>query len=558
MLHALDIFFGNRAVEPDDFCRECSADDEVELTCAFDSLPDTVELEEGIPATLAEERLLDQEGHLVVKRVFSRRNLRRGSYAARLVIQDFIDETFQNLCSRVERDLNRVGDELNLGFSRAGRGITNKGKREKVRQLATQQSVPVATTEVEPSGDLNRKIDSLLPTYSLFAADWRLSEEETPFQRAFRDLVAEAISGEKAKEDIEGFVKRHIDSEVEKIHQFLLQHTDEISALQALPEFKWKDLVSFRIEATDRDGVSVPLGKRGAGLRRLLMVAYFQYLAQRSATGDGPLNHIYGIEEPETFLHPGAQRELLRSLSALSSQNQMLVTSHSPVFAGTTSREGLGFFRKDGGVVGVVQGEALDLSELATDLGVEPADLVYGYCACVFVEGQDDVRFLKTICYKLRDAGHLSATLDDKRIGLIPIGGVETLKWWVSRRALKEINKHFGVLVDSDRKSQGHTLRGRLIQWKEQCEADGGKFHVTRKREIENYLHRNAIQRAGGMSDDFDDFTDMKAKFGPNIISAVEQMTPEEILERDAYTDNDGQERHELLEILQDFAAMAS
>ena len=90
-----------------------------------------------------------------------------------------------------------------------------------------------------------------------------------------------------------------------------------------------------------------------------------------------------------------------------------------------------------------------------------------------------------------------------------------------------------------------------------QCEADGGKFHVTRKREVENYLHRNAIQRERGTSEDFDDFTDMKARFGPNIISAVQHMTPEEILERDAYTDNEGHERHELLESLQDFLGMA-
>jgi hypothetical protein len=34
-------------------------------------------------------------------------------------------------------------------------------------------------------------------------------------------------------------------------------------------------------------------------------------------------------------------------------------------------------------------------------------------------------------------------------------------------------------------------------------------------------------------------------------------MTPEEILERDAYTDNERHERHELLESLQDFLGMA-
>ena len=48
-------------------------------------------------------------------------------------------------------------------------------------------------------------------------------------------------------------------------------------------------------------------------------------------------NITYLIEEPETFLHPSAQEDLLNAFRDLSSDNQIIITTHSPVFAGATS-----------------------------------------------------------------------------------------------------------------------------------------------------------------------------------------------------------------------------
>jgi putative ATP-dependent endonuclease of the OLD family len=39
------------------------------------------------------------------------------------------------------------------------------------------------------------------------------------------------------------------------------------------------------------------------------------------------------IEEPETFLHPSAQQDLLDSIKDLSEDNQIIITTHSPIFA---------------------------------------------------------------------------------------------------------------------------------------------------------------------------------------------------------------------------------
>ena len=94
------------------------------------------------------------------------------------------------------------------------------------------------------------------------------------------------------------------------------------------------------------------------------------------------------------------------------------------------------------------------------------------------------------------------------------------------------------MFIDSDRMQEDEELDARRTDWQTACEADGGIFHVTRKREIENYLHPDAIQQQCGRSDAYGDFTDMKEKFGPNIIKAVQHMSGDQILERDMYLDN--------------------
>ena len=99
-------------------------------------------------------------------------------------------------------------------------------------------------------------------------------------------------------------------------------------------------------------------------------------------------------------------------------------------------------------------------------------------------------------------------------------------------------------------------MLNRKLNWKTKCEEDGGVFFILRKREIENYLHPNAIDLSGRAPQPYDDFTDMKKLFGENVYKVVSDMSCDEILERDKYEEN-GTERHELKEILQDLLALS-
>jgi hypothetical protein len=114
---------------------------------------------------------------------------------------------------------------------------------------------------------------------------------------------------------------------------------------------------------------------------------------------------------------------------------------------------------------------------------------------------------------------------------------------------MKKLNRRFGVVIDSDRKSETDDTPKRKLDWKKKCEEEGGVFYILRKRELENYLHPNAISRSGKSLQPYDDFTDMKELFGEDILKVIQSMTVEEILERDKYYEN-GAEHHELKEIV--------
>lgn len=554
ILRALRLFFEQRPkIEESDVYYGADQNDDVIIEVAFTALPNVIELEDGVATSFQEEMLADANGFLRIRKVFPRGNLTKPSIS--LIVQDFVNGRFAGLSILKEKELNERCASFGIEVTRSGRGITNKSKRDALRTKARDDGIQLVERELPLTtrDDLWKRIVSLLPEFILFEADTRLGIRETSFQSQFRPIVrtaAEQPEVIEARDTFTGLISQSLQNEIDKIFAQLQRYTDVFTDLTAKPEFSWDKAVILQILGKDQYGVENSLDRRGSGIRRLLMVAFFQYLAEREQESRG--DFIFAVEEPENCLHPGLQRELVSSFRRLADEGyQIIVTSHSPVFAGASPIEDLALVVRYGGVARALQSPELDLSDIAAQLGVEPSDQITGYSACIFVEGPSDVVFWKTVAKKFKDAGLVNADFDDCRIGFVLCGG-ETLKYWIDLRAMGRLNRRFGVVVDSDRKSPQHNIPGRKLNWKQKCEEQGGAFFILRKREIENYLHPDAIERSGRTRQPYDEFTDMKAIFGENVYKVVLDMSCEEIMQMDLY-ENDGVERHELLEIVQRF-----
>ena len=81
----------------------------------------------------------------------------------------------------------------------------------------------------------------------------------------------------------------------------------------------------------------IPLSNRGDGFQLRIKNAVFRLLSAQNAVSTQPM--VFVFEEPETHLHPSAQREMYETIQKLSVQKfyQIVITSHSPYIVNALS-----------------------------------------------------------------------------------------------------------------------------------------------------------------------------------------------------------------------------
>lgn len=101
----------------------------------------------------------------------------------------------------------------------------------------------------------------------------------------------------------------------------------EISSAQLVPTVPSVQETIASVEVQLQDVVTSSLGDKGTGVRGGVLLAMLQYLAAQSRR-----SLVLAVEEPEAFLHPGAQEGIRRELELLGAKPDvtLLVTTHSP------------------------------------------------------------------------------------------------------------------------------------------------------------------------------------------------------------------------------------
>lgn len=519
ILEALDIFFNenNGVVKLDAKDLNKTAEDyanrfeatatkaeadkyrEISIKVVFNDFDEEMNIDAGNFTNLRGEELLNREGLLEIKKTYLNGKEKEVSLITNYPINN---ETLRNLLLYKITDLKEIGSKLS-GVEDACENKKQKADwRFAIKNYYKQSlgdaiqyseiEVPIKSGEAKIVGD---KIKTYFPIYQLFRSDRANTDQDSEAQDPIQLAVKETFRDPDIKMQLDNVTKKVskqvemiMDETLEKLKIMNPEIAERLNPDTMDPEkLKWQDVFK-KLSIADERGI--PINKRGSGVKRLILISFFQAAVDRRVRERDIPEVIYALEEPETSQHPEQQKALIDSLVDLSETGnaQILLTTHSPSLAKLLPIENIQLVGRHGSETRINKGDEI-LRNIAKTLGILPEISEVIVC----VEGENDRSFLLNINKKIPELKNI-IDLETKNIPIIPLGG-STLKIWVDRNYLKYVNVSQFHLYDRDKDTKyGKTIED--VNSRENCYGT-----LTNNREMENYIHNSLLNNLGILKD---------------------------------------------------------
>ncbi|MFI5022693.1 MAG: ATP-binding protein [Alphaproteobacteria bacterium] len=593
ILEALDIFFqgGTVKIESADASKGGKPKN-VRIGVVFTDLPQQLVLDSDAMTTLANEHLLNEDGDLEIWKVFNcALQIPKMAVFARALHPTATDVA--DILQKPQKELRAIIKDK--GLEKQCNQTENPSMRYAIYQAHTD--LQLKPREV-PLNDENAKavwgaLQNYLPIFALFQSDRPSNDQDPEVQNPMKVAIKQALDQlekelDKITEEVGKKARETADRTLAKLQA---SYPNLASTLE--PKFKkppWKNIFKLDLESDD----GIPLNKRGSGVRRLVLLSFFQAEAEKRRAeavkhAPQPRRVVYAIEEPETSQHPDSQEQIIWALRELAEAgDQVLLTTHVPGLAGLVPIDSLRYVDRpaDTRDVRIRAGSPEVYAEIADALGVLPDPVQKtSLKVAVLVEGKNDIDALRSMAVVLAEAGEITALAEDRIFWAM--GGGDTLKDWIERRYLDKLELPQVIIRDSDRSAAAIPLHSDKEQWlKAMTKIANVTAFITRKRNMDNYVHPATIGRLTNglvslmpnidvdfvrMADEFaDQLSDAVKNKGltfkatdhdgnpiptrkqnaKRIISAyiMRHMTADELRERASYVHDDGTTGHEVRE----------
>lgn len=483
IIKALDAFFNKNFTKHDIFLGKAEEEEFTEINLRFK------------PDFEIHPLALDKDGLINITKRFFFSNTGRLQIEEYYTCEDVNHENISNCFGVKEGVLNDyLGKELELDYKKSGRTITNFSKVEQIHSATEELGRTEKTHRAEDFiKNLDKQYEDFeLPDFSIFDAEYNLDVGSSDFQKQFRYLITQSLEKNKELTDnIENEVTIDLTSEFDVITTFMKKNVPDIEKIQPRVNCNWNNLVKFDLDLKFKDEeFNIPITNKGTGFKRLLMVAYFEYLASKTTSK----NQIFALEEPETYLHPSLQNDLLSSVLTISETSQFFLTTHSPIFAGATKDSNIIIVRKENSISKYFnyQNEEDIIKSVIEELGVQPDfNLLKSARFIIFVEGKGDVHFITNFANTV-----LNKQLEEDGI-IVTIGGGSSLKNYADLDLFKKLSNgqsdKYSVLLDGDNGDEAKEKEKEKIR--KHCQNDGAIYLRLAKRDIENYCHIERIRQ---------------------------------------------------------------
>jgi hypothetical protein len=227
---------------------------------------------------------------------------------------------------------------------------------------------------------------------------------------------------------------------------------------------------------TEREDLAVSLSESGTGVGQVLAILYVVF------TSEYPRTIV--IDEPQSFLHPGAVRKLFEILKSYP-QHQYVITTHSPNAVTAADPEALFMVHKEGeeSVVDELDvSETRDQARFLREVGASLSD-VFGADNVLWVEGATEEECFPLILSEV--AGR--PLLGTKIVGVLSTGNLEGKRSRDAYRIYQRLTEAGGLVPPAvgfifDREERDKIQRDDLER------ESGGLVAFTSRRMFENYL----------------------------------------------------------------------
>lgn len=319
-----------------------------------------------------------------------------------------------------------------------------------------------------------------------------------------------------------------------------LAEMDSSLASRLLPEFKSEPKFDSLFKLTIRDE-NVPINKRGSGVRRLILLNFFRAQAEERLSKSNNDSIIYAFEEPETSQHPSNQKMLIKSFLELSraDNTQVLLTTHTPDIGGIVPKESLRFITEENNNKKIKYNSPEVYAQIVDTLGMLPEYFERDCKGIIFVEGIDDIKFLNHISSELAQGGYIPKKISESGIIILPMGGCNSLKFWIQSDLANKYNIPYFVFLDSDKGTNEET---KQLKVKQELEKENIIVCLTKKREIENYIHSSLLPNGVKLSSTDDGKIILSEAFnirkGRVLTHFISDMSVDMIREVEEYEEN--------------------
>lgn len=413
----------------------------------------------------------------------------------------------EGLLSMKKNSLKTFIRDNGISLLPGGRNSINRDMRQAIRSHFQMTSRSDKYIKVDGNLDNEDNIKSIwkvissqLPIYALFKMDRLLSDKDGNVQDPMKLAIEQALKVDEIQQklrDVEDYVRNHTshiaDETIKKLANFDSKLAERLKA-SFNKDCKWGSV--FDIALLNEN--NIPLNKRGSGIRRLVLLSFFQAQAEAKKDEKGAPAIIYAIEEPETSLHPEHQLEIIHSLVSLAEQQstQVIFTTHSANLVCEIPIESIRYIDND--PVLSVKTPLLDdgkkdeelLSVIIDKMGIlpSPTDKVK---VLLYVEGNNDVSALKGYSKLLYDGEVIEEDImSSEKVGIVISGG-SSMRYYIDNRYLDGLGKPAVYIYDNDKPE----YRTHVAD----INAEGNptkKAFNTSMLEMENFLCKEAIEEA--------------------------------------------------------------